>query len=50
VYDARKDVSSINAAICRGCGNCVAACPSNAISLYHFTYKQLYQEIEEAIR
>ncbi len=50
VYDPLKNVSSINAAICRGCGNCVAACPSNAISLYHFTYKQLYQEIEEAIR
>ena len=50
VYDPRKNVSHINAAICRGCGNCVAACPSNAISLYHFTYKQLYQEIEEAIR
>jgi heterodisulfide reductase subunit A len=50
VYDERKNVSHINAAICRGCGNCVAACPSNAISVYHFTYKQLYQEIEEAIR
>jgi heterodisulfide reductase subunit A len=50
VYDARKNVSRINAAICRGCGNCVAACPSNAITLYHFTYKQLYQEIEEAVR
>ncbi len=50
VYDPMKNVSHINAAICRGCGNCVAACPSNAISLYHFTYKQLYQEIVEAIR
>ena len=50
VYDPRKNVSHINAAICRGCGNCVAACPSSAISVYHFTYKQLYQEIEEAIR
>jgi heterodisulfide reductase subunit A len=50
VYDPVKEVSHINTAICRGCGNCVAACPSNAISVYHFTYKQLYQEIEEAIR
>ena len=50
VYDPVKEVSRINTAICRGCGNCVAACPSNAISVYHFTYKQLYQEIGEAIR
>ncbi len=50
VYDPRKNVSRINAAICRGCGNCVAACPSSAITLFHFTYKQIYQEIEEAIR
>jgi heterodisulfide reductase subunit A len=49
-YDAIKEISFINEAICRGCGNCVAACPSNAITLYHFTYKQIYQEIEEAIR
>ncbi len=50
VYDPLKNVSTINEAICRGCGNCVAACPSSAITLYHFTYKQIYQEIEEAIR
>ncbi len=49
-YDPIKEISFINEAICRGCGNCVAACPSNAITLYHFTYKQIYQEIEEAIR
>jgi heterodisulfide reductase subunit A len=49
-YDPLKHVSTVNEVICRGCGNCVAACPSSAISLSHFTQRQLYQEIREAVR
>ena len=32
---------------CKGCGVCVAACPSGAIVGKHFTDKEIYTEIEE---
>jgi heterodisulfide reductase subunit A len=48
-FDKFKGVSVVNEAICRGCGSCVGSCPSGAISSKHFTYRQLYQEILEAL-
>jgi len=48
-FDEEKKVCVVNEVICRGCGNCVAACPSGAATLKHFTFKQLYQEILEAV-
>jgi len=48
-YDEIRRVSSVNEAICRGCGNCVGSCPSGAIRAKHFTEKQLFQEVLEAI-
>lgn len=32
--------------MCQGCGTCVAACPSAAISGAHFTREQLMSQIE----
>jgi len=49
-FQAHKGVSAVNEAICRGCGSCVGSCPSGAISSRHFTYRQLYEEIFEALR
>jgi heterodisulfide reductase subunit A len=49
-FDETKKVSIVNEVICRGCGNCVAACPSGAASIKHFKFKQLYQELQEAIK
>ena len=48
-FDEKKHVSVVNEAICRGCGNCTASCPSGAITLKHFTTKQIYQELLEAV-
>jgi heterodisulfide reductase subunit A len=36
----------ITAAFCKGCGVCVAACPSGAIEQQNFTNRQLTAEIE----
>ena len=36
----------INEALCKGCGTCVAACPSGAIIGKHFTAEQIMAEIE----
>jgi heterodisulfide reductase subunit A len=49
-YDEARRISMVNEVICRGCGNCVAACPSGAASIKHFKFKQLYQEIQEALK
>jgi heterodisulfide reductase subunit A len=40
------EVSRINEALCKGCGTCVAACPSAAITHKHFTTTEIMAEIE----
>ncbi len=45
-FDEEKNVSVINAALCKACGTCVAACPSGAITGRHFTDDQIYAQIE----
>jgi Fe-S-cluster-containing hydrogenase component 2 len=45
-FDDVKGVSSINAAMCQGCGTCVAACPAGAISGSAFSDEQVLAQIE----
>ena len=45
-YIEKDKVSRINEALCKGCGTCVAACPSNAITHKHFTNDEINAEIE----
>ena len=45
-YDEEKKVSKINDAICKGCGACVAACPSAAIKHKHYTTEEIMAQIE----
>ncbi len=44
-----KGVSHVNEALCKGCGTCTATCPSKAITLRHFTDKQLISEMMGAM-
>jgi heterodisulfide reductase subunit A len=44
-HEDRK-ISEVITALCQGCGACVAACPSNAITGNHFTQKQVLSQIE----
>jgi heterodisulfide reductase subunit A len=45
-YDADTNVSEVNDALCKGCGTCVASCPSAAATAKHFSDEQIFAEIE----
>jgi heterodisulfide reductase subunit A len=45
-YFKEDRVFRINEALCKGCGTCVAACPSAAITHKHFTTEEIMAEIE----
>ena len=49
-FDEARKISAVNEVLCHGCGNCAAACPSGAAKLKHFTFPQIYQELEQALR
>jgi heterodisulfide reductase subunit A len=39
-------MTEINPALCQGCGTCVAACPSGAISGTQFSNEQIMAQID----
>jgi heterodisulfide reductase subunit A len=45
-FDPRRHVSVVNEAVCKGCGSCAGYCPSGAANIRHFTYQQIFAEIE----
>ncbi len=46
VFHEDRKVSEVITALCQGCGTCVAACPSAAITGAHFTTEQVMAQIE----
>lgn len=40
------NVSRVNPALCKGCGTCVAACPSQVITGQHYTFESIMSQIE----
>jgi heterodisulfide reductase subunit A len=50
VLDREKNVAVVNTVLCKGCGTCVAACPSGSAKSRHFTTEQIYAEIEEVLK
>jgi heterodisulfide reductase subunit A len=50
VLDREKKVAVVNTVLCKGCGTCVAACPSGSAKSRHFTIQQIFAEIEEVLR
>jgi heterodisulfide reductase subunit A len=44
--DTRKGVMRANVVLCKGCGACAATCPSNAITLMHFTPRQVMAQMD----
>jgi len=50
VLDREKKVAVVNTVLCKGCGTCVAACPSGSAKSKHFTTQQIFAEIEEALK
>lgn len=45
-YDPKTKSMKVIEAACKGCGACAATCPSGAMSLKHFRYKQTLLPIE----
>ena len=41
--------AEINAALCKGCGTCVGACPSGAMDQQHFKTDQIMAQISAAL-
>jgi heterodisulfide reductase subunit A len=50
VLDREKNVAVVNTVLCKGCGTCVAACPSGSAKSRHFTTEQIFAEIEEVLK
>lgn len=45
-----EGVAVIEAAICQGCGSCVAECPARAIQLMNYTDAQLMTKVRALVR
>jgi heterodisulfide reductase subunit A len=43
-------VSVVNESLCKGCGTCAATCPAHAITINHFDYDQIYEQVSEALK
>jgi len=41
-----KKVAQINEVLCKGCGTCVAACPSGTIRQNLFEDEEIFEEIQ----
>lgn len=50
VLDKEKNVAVVNTVLCKGCGTCVAACPSGSARSRHFTTEQIFAEIEGVLK
>lgn len=49
-FDEDKRVSVVRDALCKGCGTCVACCPSSAAMAQHFSDDQIFAEIEGILK
>ena len=50
MFDKEKKIAVVNTVLCKGCGTCVAACPSGCLKGKHFTEEQIFAEIEEVLK
>jgi heterodisulfide reductase subunit A len=49
-FNEDEAVAEVNQALCKGCGTCAATCPSECITLFGFTHKQIYTQVDEALK
>ena len=48
--DDEKNISVVKEILCQGCGTCVSACPSQALSLKNQTDEQMEKMIQTALK
>jgi len=44
-FNENSNVCEVNEVLCKGCGNCAAACPSQSARLKGFMQKQVLAQI-----
>nr|NIO36765.1 hydrogenase iron-sulfur subunit [Candidatus Bathyarchaeota archaeon] len=49
IHAEEGEPAKVTAAMCHGCGTCVAECPSDAITQMHFTDAQIFAQIRTAL-
>jgi coenzyme F420-reducing hydrogenase delta subunit len=42
-------IVSVNEAVCRGCGSCIASCPKDALDLHCYTNAQLLEQVRSSL-
>jgi heterodisulfide reductase subunit A len=48
--ELQDGVATVKAFLCKGCGTCAAACPNKAMSLIHYTDRQIVHEMVGALQ
>jgi heterodisulfide reductase subunit A len=46
IWRNNDEKAEVNPALCQGCGTCVAACPSGAITALHYTDDEIVAQID----
>ena len=49
MYKRQEEVAEVNEVLCEGCGTCVAACPSGAMSLRNLADEQVEAMVQAVL-
>lgn len=50
IFDSKKNVMKVNVVSCKGCGTCIASCPSGALQQKHLSDGYVFSKIDSTIK